>query len=47
MTKKQEDVISVVIDLLKHGAVEVEIQRHVFGTKLQVRGFTKCGSTRG
>ncbi|MBA7619038.1 hypothetical protein ES703_26370 [subsurface metagenome] len=43
MTQYQHDVIKVVWDLIQHGAVEVEIASHVFGTALKIYPDQKKG----
>jgi len=43
MTQHQQDVVKVVWDLIRHGAVEVEIASHVFGTALKIYPDQKKG----
>ena len=38
-TKHQQAVLKTTIDLLKNGATEVIIKKHVFGFKLAVKGY--------
>ena len=44
MTQYQQDVMKVVWDLIQHGAVEVEIASHVFGTALKIYPDQKKGT---